>query len=87
MKNGYAGAQLEVIKKLSEGKRFYKNGKCKKSRFVSGGHRCFFMPFESAFDGGASGDFLREVCVDCGKLFKSGCFEIKKQPAGVGDTV
>ncbi len=83
----YEGTQLELIKKESIGKLYYKDGKCKKSQFLAGGHRCFKMPFESALDGGASGDFHREVCVDCGKMFKAGCFVIKKQPSSIGKKV
>ncbi len=83
----YEGAQLESIKKESVGKAFYKDGKCKNSRFLAGGHRCYMLPFESALDGGASGDFHREVCVDCGKMFKSGCFVVKRQPSSIGEKV
>lgn len=65
--------------------RYPKDGKCKQSAFANGKHRAAMVPVESSLDGGASGDYCCEVCLDCKRWFKKTVFVIRRQPSFVGD--
>ncbi len=61
--------------------KYPRNGNCKKSCFANGSHRVGCVPIMSLLDGGASGDSCREICLECGKIFKNPkWFIIKNQP-------
>lgn len=65
--------------------KFPRKGKCEKSCFANGIHRVGIVPLYSVLDGGAAGDSAREVCLECGKVFKEPrWFILKDQPRRFG---
>ena len=64
--------------------KYPKNGKCKKSCFKIGYHRIGVIPMMSIIDGGSPGCSCKEVCLECGSVFKQGMFFPIKQPSLAG---
>lgn len=66
--------------------RYAKEGSCSAPAFRFGGfHRVGIVPVMSLLDGGAAGDSCREICLECGRVFKERWFVLKNQPAKIGD--
>jgi len=59
-------------------------GKCKKSPFMNGYHRAGWIDTSCAIDGGAPGNHIRVVCLECGKAFKRTAFVLIDQPRRAG---
>lgn len=60
--------------------KFPKRGKCAKSVFMNGWHRVGSIPTLSLLDGAAPGDWLTDICLECGKVFGLDGFIVKNQP-------
>lgn len=59
--------------------KFPKRGKCPKSPFKNGWHRCGLIPKYSVLDGGAPGDSAQVTCLHCERGF-NWYFVAKDQP-------
>lgn len=65
--------------------KYPRDGKCPKSCFADGAHRVGTIPVMSLLDGGASGDSMREICLECEKVFdQPRWFLLKNQPNRLG---
>lgn len=60
--------------------KYPRRGKCSKSVFACGWHRCGTVPMYSLLDGGCPGDVAHEVCLECGTVFNKSWFIPKAQP-------
>jgi hypothetical protein len=58
---------LPMLEECCTGNRFPIPGKCR----ANGWHRGGIVPMMSLLDGGAAGDSCREVCFECGYVFKN----------------
>jgi hypothetical protein len=59
--------------------KYPKKGDCKKPVLMNH-HRIGMIPVMSVLDGALSGVIAREICLECGKQFKKGVFQYRKQP-------
>lgn len=60
--------------------KYPRAGKCPKSPFTNGHHRCGTIPKYSVLDGGLPGDSAQVVCLHCEKEFDEWWFVPMNQP-------